>query len=81
MCRSSSILVRVLVDDLPLSPRLGQLQELSEVVHEFTDEVRPGPRGESMVLYDDFVDLLVVGSPRFVSKGDCGRACTVKAFL
>lgn len=35
-----------------------------EVVREFTDDGYPGPRGENMVLYDDFVDLLVVGSPR-----------------
>lgn len=39
-------------------------QELAEVVREFSDEGRLGPRGDNMVLYDDFVDMLVVGSPR-----------------
>lgn len=38
---------------------------MSEVVREFTDEGHPGPRGENKILYDDFVDMLVVASPRF----------------
>lgn len=35
------------------------------MVREFSDRGNPGPRGENKVLYDDFVDMLVVGSPRF----------------
>lgn len=45
-------------------------QELAEVVREFRAEGgndSKGPRGgENKVLYDDFVDMLVVGSPRWV---------------
>ncbi|CAN0126677.1 unnamed protein product, partial [Pylaiella littoralis] len=42
-------------------------EELAEIVREFRAEGgsdSKGPRGESKVLYDDFVDMLVVGSPR-----------------
>lgn len=44
-------------------------QELAEVVREFSADGgggngKPGSRGENKVLYDDFVDMLVVGSPR-----------------
>lgn len=48
----------------------GDEQELSEVVREFRAEGgkdSKGPRGENKVLYDDFVDMLVVGSPRCVA--------------
>lgn len=30
------------------------------------DNPNPGSRGEKKVLYDDFVDMLVVASPRWV---------------
>lgn len=40
-------------------------QELAEVVCEFSDAGNKGPNGRDKVLYDDFVDMLVVGSPRF----------------
>lgn len=38
-------------------------QELSEVVREFSDG-GTGKPGTNKVLYDDFVDMLVVASPR-----------------
>lgn len=47
-------------------------QELTEVVREFSagsgNDTNKGSRGENKVLYDDFVDMLVVGSPRCVRQ-------------
>ena len=42
----------------------GNKQELSEIVAEFSDGGSSGPRKENKIIYDDFVDMLVVASPR-----------------
>ncbi|CAM9838054.1 unnamed protein product, partial [Ectocarpus sp. 6 AP-2014] len=51
-------------------------EELAEVVREFSAEggdggsnPNPGSRAENKVLYDDFVDMLVVASPRRRERG------------
>lgn len=48
---------------IPLPPTV--VKDLGEIVREFSQAGSPRPDGEMMVLYDDFVDLLVVASPRY----------------
>eukprot|EP00752_Nemacystus_decipiens_P010592 g9432.t1 len=55
-------------------------EELSEVVLEFSDggTGKPGTRGENKVLYDDFVDMLVVASPSTAKLKDRGAKASMK---